>query len=81
MHDKDKTTHQHHPPFTLETYKEKVKPGMKVQVHISPKHVLHGEAGDMWGEEGPMPVIRFRDRSVIRVTENIARMVQLEPLN
>ncbi len=81
MHDKDKTTHQHHAPFTLETYKEKVKPGMKVRVELSPKNVLHGEAGDLWGEGGPIPVIRFRDGSIFRVSEHMVHMIHLEPLN
>lgn len=81
MHDKDKTTHQHHTPFTMETYGEKVKPGMKVQIRISPSQVLHGEAGNLWGEGGPIPVIRFQDGSISQVTENIVHKVYLEPTN
>lgn len=69
-------------PFTMQTYQEKVKPGMKVQVHLpSSKVVLHGEAGTMWGEGDPISVIRFRDGSLVQVTEYMVGMIQLEPLN
>lgn len=73
MSDQDK-------PFTLETYKE-VKAGTKVEVHLSNKQVLHGTSGFLWGEGEPMPVIKFRDGSVIRVTEHMVGLVRLELLN
>lgn len=64
--------------MTLSDYTKQVHAGATVKLRLSNGDVLVGTAGMIWSGTGGMPIIRFKDGSICRVTEQLAPCVEVE---
>jgi hypothetical protein len=66
--------------MNLQEYTKAVSPGNRVYVLVHGQKV-YAIAGNLWGEDGPEPVIRFDGGQTAAVTEKNVHLIFLEPLN